>query len=65
MFKKITTVAVSTLSLLMSVQSAAAFGPGSMARDFRENSGAQYLVAHQATLAPFAYVKSCTRNPAD
>ena len=65
MFKKITTVAVSTLSLLMSVQSVAAFGPGSMARDFRENSGAQYLVARQATLAPFAYVKFCTRNPAD
>lgn len=65
MFKKLTIAAISTLSLFAGVQTADAFGPGSLAKGLGENRGIQYLVARQATLAPFAFVKFCRSNPAD
>jgi predicted transglutaminase-like cysteine proteinase len=55
----------STLALLAGVQSAQAFGPGSLAKGLADNRGIQYLVARQATLAPFSFVKFCRSNPAD
>ena len=66
MFRKLTLAAAATaLSLVAGLQSAQAFGPGSLARGLSDNRGVQYLVARQATLAPFAFVKFCRSNPGD
>ena len=65
MFRTLTIAAAATLSLLLGAGSAAAFGPGSLAKGLGENRGIQYLVARKATLAPFAFVKFCRSNPAD
>jgi predicted transglutaminase-like cysteine proteinase len=65
MFKKLSIAAVSTLSLFVSVQTAGAIGPETLSKDLGENPGIQYLVAREATLAPFAFVKFCRSNPAD
>lgn len=65
MFKTLTIAAAAALSMMAGAQSAYALGPGNLARGLNQNSGIQYLVARQATLAPFAFVKFCRNNPAD
>lgn len=65
MFKTLTIAAAAALTLMAGAQSAYALGPVNLARGLNQNSGVQYLVARQATLAPFAFVKFCRSNPAD
>ena len=65
MFKTLTIAAATALSLLAAIQSAQAFGPSGLAKGLSGNPGVQYLVARQATLAPFAFVKFCGKNPGD
>ena len=65
MLKTLTIAAATALSLMAGVQSAQAFGPGGLARGLSGNPGIQYLVARQTTLAPFAFVKFCSKNPGD
>lgn len=65
MLKTLTIAAATALSLLAGIQSAQAFGPGGLAKGLSGNPGVHYLVARQTTLAPFAFVKFCSKNPGD
>lgn len=65
MFRKVLLVAASALPLFFAVQSAEAAGPAGFARGLQTNKGVRYIVARQATLAPFAFVKFCKNNPTD
>jgi predicted transglutaminase-like cysteine proteinase len=65
MFRKLTIAIVSAVALVAGFSPAQAFGPGSLAKGLGENRGVQYLVARQATLAPFSFVRFCRANPAD
>lgn len=65
MFRKLTIIAATALTLMAGTEAAHAFGPGGFARGLSESRGVQYLVARQATLAPFAFIKFCRTNPAD
>lgn len=65
MFKKFAIAATSAICLFANIQDAAAFGPGGLARGLTSSRGIEFLVARQATLAPFAFVKFCRANPAD
>jgi len=65
MIRTLAIAATSAICLLATMESAAAFGPGSLAKGLTGNKGVEFLVARQATLAPFAFVKFCRANPAD
>lgn len=65
MLRKVILAAASALPLLFGVQTAEAAGPAGFARGLQSNTGIRYIVARQATLAPFAFVRFCKDNPAD
>lgn len=65
MIRTLAIAATSAICLLANVQTAAAFGPGSLAKGLSNNKGVEFIVARQATLAPFAFVKFCRSNPGD
>jgi predicted transglutaminase-like cysteine proteinase len=65
MFRRILLAAVSAAPLILGVQVAEAAGPAGFARDLKTSKGVQFIVARRPTLAPFAYVKFCRKNPGD
>lgn len=58
-------VLLSLALLLQSVVSAAAIGPGGLMHNFKIPPQARFLAAGDRTLAPFAHVAFCLKEPAD
>lgn len=56
-------IAALTLTSFLAVQPAQAAGPAGFARGLQKSPAVSYITEKRRTMAPFAHVKFCVRNP--